>query len=205
MSSAARPYRGISAEDRKAQRRRKLIDAALDLMGTVGTDQATMTAICVRAGLTERYFYENFTRRDELLIAVVDRMADEVRETVLSTLRATEGDAAERARVAIEAFVRLLTDDPRKGRAAILESSALPALRSRRHELLRMFAGLVVTQARALFGDDAVPAPRDELNALMLVGGLAELLATWLGGEMDTPVEDIIDVATRWFVTGMRA
>ncbi len=164
-----------------------------------------MTAICVQAGLTERYFYESFSARDGLLLALVDEIAEQVRAAVLAALRETEGDAEARARAAFSAFAALLTEDPRKGRAAIIESSTLPALRQRRHELFGDFAALVVTQAQALFGPAALPAPQDEIGALLLVGGLGELLTAWLQDETSAEVEDIVDTATRWFTVGMHA
>ena len=180
MTSPSRTYRGISAADRRSARRRQLLDAGLEIVGTRGVERATMTAICVQAGLTERYFYESFSARDELLLAVVDEIAEQVRDVVLAALHDTEGDAAARVRAAIAAFAALLTDDPRKGRAALIESSTLPPLRQQRHELVGGFAALVTTQAQTLFGDAALPAPQDEISALLLVGGLGELLTAWL-------------------------
>ncbi|WP_024795493.1 TetR/AcrR family transcriptional regulator [Tomitella biformata] len=205
MTSSPRPYRGVSAQDRQSARRRQLLDAALEIVGTRGAERATMTAICVQAGLTERYFYESFSARDGLLLALVDEIAEQVRAAVLAALRETEGDAEARARAAFSAFAALLTEDPRKGRAAIIESSTLPALRQRRHELFGDFAALVVTQAQALFGPAALPAPQDEIGALLLVGGLGELLTAWLQDETSAEVEDIVDTATRWFTVGMHA
>lgn len=205
MTSTPRPYRGISAEDRRSARRRQLLDAGLEIMGTRGVERATMTAICAEAGLTERYFYESFSARDELLLAIVDEIAEQIRTAALAALRDTDGDAAAKARAAVSAFAALLTDDPRRGRAAIIESSVLPALRQRRHELFGDFAALVVAQARVLFGDSALPSPQDEISALLLVGGLGELLTAWLRGETVAGVEEIVDVATRWFAAGMHS
>jgi AcrR family transcriptional regulator len=70
-----------------------------------------MTAICAQAKLTERYFYESFTSRDELLQQVLDRIADEIRDAGLSALRTSTGTLEQRVRNAITAFVTILTDD----------------------------------------------------------------------------------------------
>lgn len=203
MAQTPRRYRGASAEERRAARRRQLLDAALELAGTRGVERTTMTAICAEAGLTERYFYESFTGRDQLLLSLVDEIADQVRAAVLAALSDTEGDAAAKAHAALAAFTALLTDDPRKGRVAIIESATVPTLRHRRHELYRDFAALVVTQARALFGPRALPSPRDEISARMLVGGLGELVTAWLQSETSAGIDDIVDEATRWFAVGM--
>lgn len=201
VANTTRPYRGVSAADRKARRRALLLEAGLDLLSTAGCEHTTMTAVCTKAKLTERYFYESFASRDEFLLAVVDSVADEVRETAWAALNATSGDPYERLRATITTFVELLTADPRKGRAAIVEAAAAEPLRRRRRELLREFAGHVVTQAHALYGPAAHTPPRDEINALIFIGGLAELVTAWLNNEITATPEDIIETATDQFAT----
>ena len=62
-----------------------------------------------------------------------------------------------------------------------------------------------MTQARTLFGDRALPSPRDEISARLLVGGLGELITAWLQFETSASIDDIVDEATRWFTVGMHA
>lgn len=196
MASPTRPYRGISAEDRKARRRALLLEAGLDLLGTEGRERTTMTAVCTRAKLTERYFYESFSSREQLLLAVLDEVANGVRDTVNEALETTSGDPSG---AVIAAFVGMLTADPRKGRAAIVEAAATEPLRTRRRELLREFADLMAAQAHDLYGDAAYEPPRGKINALMFVGGLAELLTAWLNDEITATPKDIIASATDQF------
>ena len=42
------------------------------LLGSEGGPALTVRAVCRAAGLTERYFYESFTDRDEFVRAVYD-------------------------------------------------------------------------------------------------------------------------------------
>lgn len=199
MGTPKRSYRGVNAEQRREQRREQLLEAGLDVLGTEGWRASTMTAVCARAGLTERYFYENFAGRDELLLAVLDRIAAQVRDVVLRTLAGSSGDPQAKAQAAIGAFVDLLTDDPRIGRVAMLESAAAEPLRARRHEVLLEFSQLIATQARALYGNEALPPPQDQVNGLMLTGGLAELLMAWLTGELPVQRHDLIDTVAAHF------
>ncbi|WP_434090437.1 TetR family transcriptional regulator [Nocardia beijingensis] len=46
---------------------RSCVVLRLDLIGESGAAGVTMRGVCRRAGLTTRYFYENFATRDELL------------------------------------------------------------------------------------------------------------------------------------------
>jgi len=200
VPSTTRPYRGVSAEQRRAERRIRLVAAGLDLLGTLGWEQTTMTAVCAHAKLTERYFYEHFSGRDELLLAVVEQLAGEARATVAAALAAAPRRPRAAAHAMISAFVVFVTDDPRKGRAALIESAAADALRRRRHELLREFADLLVAKAHDLFGAKALPPPHDEINAMLFIGGLAELLTAYLSDELTATRDDIITAATNQFM-----
>jgi len=204
MPSTTRPYRGVSAQERTAGRRARLVAAGLDLLGTVGWEQTTMTAVCAHAKLTERYFYEHFNGRDELLRAVVDQIADEARATIAAALADAPSDPAATAAAMISAFVVFVTDDPRKGRAALVESAAADPLRRRRHELLREFAHLLVVKTHDLFGAHAWTPPRDEINAMLFTGGLAEVLTGWLNHEITASPADIIAAATDQFLATAR-
>ena len=50
-----RPYRGIGAAERLDQRRRRLVEAGLDLLGADSPEtELTVRAVCKRSGLTAR-------------------------------------------------------------------------------------------------------------------------------------------------------
>jgi AcrR family transcriptional regulator len=62
-----RLWGGTTLTERREARRTALLEAALDLIGEAGAAAVTMRAVCRRAGLTDRYFYESFSDRDDLL------------------------------------------------------------------------------------------------------------------------------------------
>ena len=199
MAIKAGTYRGVSAADRSADRRERLLRATLDVWGRGDGSRVTMTRICAEAGLTERYFYESFVGLDEALIVVVDRIAEEIADKSVAAVESTAGEPADRVRAAIAAFVKILTDDPRKGRIAIVEASSLESLRPRRNELLLQFARLAAAEAREIYGKEAWTGAEGDLSAFLFIGGLAELVRAWLGGEVAGTPEDLIDAATRQF------
>ena len=52
-----RPYRGVEAPERLAVRRRRFLEAGLELLGgATDPGELTVRAICADAGLTARYF-----------------------------------------------------------------------------------------------------------------------------------------------------
>ena len=183
-----------------------LMDAALEICGTDGWAATTMTAVCARARLTERYFYESFADRDELLVAVFDRIAEEAAEVVLAVSEEVPAaDARARTRAAIAAFVELMTDDPRRGRVAFVEAMGSEALVQRRFESIGAFAALLAAQARDFYG---APAEREailQITSFMLVGGLAETLVAWLRGDLESSRDELVEDVTDLFVAAGEA
>jgi AcrR family transcriptional regulator len=190
-----RSYGGKTADERAAERRERLVAATIDVLADQGAGRATMTAICAAAGLTERYFYESFASLDDALVAALDTVADEIASLAVSTLQVTEGTAEARVHALMVAFFDLVDRSPAKVRVAVVESTASPALRARRHELLASFAELVADEAVGLYHQDAWPAERARVHGLVYVAGLAELVGTWLAGEVAATREDLIEAA----------
>jgi AcrR family transcriptional regulator len=192
MADLVRPYRGVSADERRAQRRERLIDAALDLIGSGGIAEITMKGICARAGLTERYFYESFRNVDELLIAVIDHVLAAVDIAIHDALAEAPRDLRERARAAAGALLAVLTNDPRSGRAYI-EAAGTPGLRQRQTTALTANARLVAEQMRELGGLKSVPRERIQLAAVVLVGGAERAIEAWAAGTLKISRGVLID------------
>jgi AcrR family transcriptional regulator len=164
-----------------------------------------MTAICAEAGLTERYFYESFGSRDEVLVAALDSVGEEIARTAVDAVAASSGEPADRVRAAIGAVVDLVVAAPDKMRVAVIESNANEPMRARRHELLGSFAALVATEAREIFGDQTWPEPRDHLQGVIFIAGLSELVASWLLGEVELSPDELVTTASDSLVALMRA
>jgi AcrR family transcriptional regulator len=196
MAGQSGVYRGLSAAERAAARRARLLEAALAVWADPGT-RTTMTAVCAEAGLSERYFYESFPGLDALLEAVMDGIAAEIEETGRRAAEQAGEDPEVRVRASVRAFVQLLLDDPRKGRVAIVESVAVPKLRQRRTELLRHLAHRSALEARAWLGSSGRSENEDETAGLLFIGGMAELVTAWLDGTLAASADEIADAATR--------
>src|SRR6185437_2787170 len=110
----ARPYRGVDAAERLAGRRASLLEAGLDLLGADDSAELTVRAICRRAGLAARYFYESFSDKDEFVAAVFDWVTAELAATTQAAVAAAP--PAEQNRAGITNIVRTVADDARVGR-----------------------------------------------------------------------------------------
>lgn len=186
-------YRGATAEERRAERRARLLDAGLELVGTDGWYAATVRAVCARARLTTRYFYESFETRDALLLALFDAITEEAAARVLAAVATAPDEAQAKSRAAVGAFVDLLVEDPRKARVAFSEAQGHEQLVRRRRDGLRLFARLMAEQARAFYGPGDDADALVGVTAIMLAGGMAELFVAWLDGEVAATRDELVE------------
>jgi AcrR family transcriptional regulator len=192
-----RSWRGVSAEQRRAQRRALLIEAGLQLIGTKGWAATTIKDVCRECGLTERYFYEVFPDRDALLLVVFEQIYDECQAAVLAAVReSTATDVRSKAREAISAGLAVLIDDPRKGRILLLEGSNDEVLHERRRDRMGSAAVMLSMIAQQHFGGDHADQTDVLLTAHAIVGAETELVTAYLNGRFNISRERLIDHLT---------
>src|SRR5271169_5858357 len=98
-----RRYSMDSRQDETAARRRRLLDAAVQVLGQVGADRLTMEMVAERADAATRTLYNHFSTRDELIAEALDRLLQQARDALyLGTPE--PGDPAGQ----LGAFVRLV-------------------------------------------------------------------------------------------------
>lgn len=197
----SRGWAGTSLADRRTQRRERFLDAGLELLGTDGSAAVTVRSVCRRAMLTDRYFYENFADRDALLLAVYDRVAAEASTALVDAVAHAGPDLEQSARAAVEAFLGVLTDDPRKGRVLLLEPLTDPTLGMRGIALTPMFTELVLAQLGT--GSSRASPDRAQLTATALIGALANLFIRWLDGSVAVDRAQLIDYCVRLLVASV--
>lgn len=188
-----RTYGGVSADDRIAARRAKLLDAGLELFGTRGFATTGVKDICRQAGLTDRYFYESFNDGGELFLAVFDRLTDELFRAVAAAVAESGGDPERELRTAIGTFVHALAADSRKPRVLFTEAAAAGAdAAAHMRTTLRRFAALVAATARRHVPPER-PDEEVQLIALSLVGLLERVITEREDGALDIPLDRLVD------------
>lgn len=176
--SPGRLWQGQTPDAREADRRQRLVEAGLELVGTQGVAALTMRAACRDAAVGPRYFYEVFATREELLEAVYDETVERVREPILAAVvEAVEHEGMSGALItAFETAVALFEDDPRLGRILFRESAADDTLRPRSQAAMPEFVLNVLSAVQ--------PGRTDELrsadNAWTLLGYSAAIFALFL-------------------------
>jgi len=191
-----RSYGGVSAADRVADRRRRLMDAGRDLFGTQGYTATGVKDVCRSAGVTDRYFYESFSDREELFLAVFDDCVDGLFAAVVAAVAAVGPDPVDQLRAAIDTFLRTVTEDARIPRLVFSEPAAVGPEAERHMRLtLRRFARLASATADAHLPGD----PRAPLIGLALVGTLERVVVEWQDDELHTSIEAVIGECTELF------
>jgi AcrR family transcriptional regulator len=144
---------------RRQETRTRLLDAAIEVFAEEGLQGASVEAVCARAGFTRGAFYSNFSSKEQLFLALLERefehraadLAEKARE-LEPTLRERSGciSPAEAARYIAEFFA------PARDATAwfVLEAEFLllamrdPSIAPGHHEFMDRFyasiAGLVV-------------------------------------------------------------
>ncbi|MDX6742468.1 TetR/AcrR family transcriptional regulator [Actinocorallia sp. A-T 12471] len=196
-----RPYRGVPAEERRAQRRAALMEAGLELLGTRGWAATTVRGVCSLAGLNDRYFYENFADRDTLLLAIVDEQAALGTARILEAAEDVTAHLPELARASVTATVDFLTSDPRLAHVLGHEFPANPLLQQRRGEIIENLATLFAKRTRYLLGETPLSDTDLALTSFTLTSGLWDLIAAWLRGDVPIDRDHLIDYTVALLLT----
>ena len=187
----SRPYGGVSGEARRAERRARLIEAAVRVYGEVGYRNATVKAVCAVAGLTERYFYESFANSEALLIAAYTHVTDALHAEMTAA-----GEDAARAR-RVEAILTLyftrLQENPHPARVFLLEmhgiSAAVDAVQM---EAMKRMSGVLLPRPAAVI---AAPMSLVEIGAM---GAVVTIARRWVAQGYRQPVGEVIATAAQF-------
>ncbi|CAL9562758.1 HTH-type transcriptional regulator MtrR [Actinosynnema sp. ALI-1.44] len=190
----ARPYAGISQDERRRQRRDRLLLAALDLFTRQGFAQTKVTELCRAAGVSTRNFYEEFDNKERLLLLLHDRINSLALDRVTAALAVLDSaDAATRISTLLDAFVSSVTADPRVPRLAYVEAVGVNAELEQQHQdWVARWADFIEAEAERAAAQGLAPSRDFHLTAIALVGAVTGLLREW---QAHDPPLDVADVA----------
>lgn len=185
------PFRGVSAVDRRIDRRNRLVGSAFEIAGTEGAGALGVGRVCLAAGLTKRYFYESFASLAELQSAVVDHAIVVMSERVGPFRPAGPGRPPQ---AWLEAFVSALVDDECLARVLLTETHG-GVLSPFRHQIID-----VAIAGMAPPGSDPQADLRARLVAYAQIGTLSELCLAWHQGRLAMERAALVDVLADLFV-----
>ncbi|SNR76230.1 transcriptional regulator, TetR family [Haloechinothrix alba] len=194
-ATGARPYRGKDIDQRRAERRARLLDAALELFTSTGYQHAGIARICTLAGVSTRNFYEEFSGKEAVLCELHERINAVAMERVTAVLdEARELEPAGRIRILLDAFLSGITADPRVPRLAYVEAVGVsPALERQHRRWVEQWASYIASEAERVAAYGQAPSRDYRLTALGLVGAITELLRAWQAGSSSCSVSEIAE------------
>ncbi|MGC0207812.1 TetR/AcrR family transcriptional regulator [Streptomyces levis] len=193
-------YGGKTAAQRQAERRRRFLDAALDLFGgDPGFRATTVAALSEAAGLSTRQFYEEFRTLEDVLAALHLEVNGWAEAAVLEAATGAAGlPLAERATAIFRAYAGNLAADPRRIRITFVEIIGVsPRLEEQRLARRANWVDLICAEAAAAVARGEA-APRDyRLAATGFIGSVNGLLHDWSAGWVDATLEEVVDELVR--------
>jgi len=166
----------LSRELVRASQRGRILDAMADVVSEKGYAAATVGDVTARAGVSRKTFYEQFEDKQSCFLAGFDAGV----AVLVSHLREkTAGQSGwhERLRIGLEAFFKLLSEEPAFTRCLALDAFAAgPDARRRRAALVAGFAEVYRrTNVEARQEDPAI-VEIDIQIARAIAGGVDEVL-----------------------------
>ena len=197
VRSRNKRWGGRTGAERRAERRQQLIEAATEIWSESGWAAVTMRGVCARTGLNDRYFYEGFKTRDELLVAAWDG----VRNDMLGEVAALFNERANRPPIeTITAAIAIVVDgiarDPGRAHILLAQHVGSSPLQDRRAVALQEATQLVVEASRPHLRQDA-----DEIalrmDTLIAVGGFVEVITAWHSGLLAVTEKEVVAHTSR--------
>ncbi|ROZ82203.1 TetR/AcrR family transcriptional regulator [Pseudomonas neustonica] len=191
-TTAKRRYRGSAVEERRAQRRQQLIDAAIEVYGSNGYRHSGVKQVCDAAGLTQRYFYESFGHSDELLIAAYEQAARSVRESNMAAAEAVGSDRVVRSRAMLFDYFQKMKDEPNLARLLLTDIRGISPQVDRAIDDALRASSDDMTRALAKPGQQF-----DEMLQAGILGGVIHIALHWMARGCDVPLEQVTETALK--------
>lgn len=176
--------------------RKRLLDAARQLLAEGGYAAASISALAERAGVATGSVYNHFASKQELLAAVFRHVAGHELTAVQHAVGATSG-TAEQLRTLVEVFAFRALRTPRTAWALLAEPvDAL--VEAERLTYRRGYHALAETVIAAGIDAGELPAQNARLSAAAVIGAISEALLGPLSpvGERTDPEPVVADIAT---------
>jgi AcrR family transcriptional regulator len=161
---------GLSEAEIAESQRNRILGAMVELAGSKGYHDTSVTDVIGRAGVTRKAFYKLFEDKESCFIAAYGR---ELARILTLTLEAfeTQDEWADRVRAALSALLHALAREPTVARLCFIEVMAAgPNAIAARNEAMRGFT--IVFDTGRLQDDRERPAAL----ALNMVGGMSEIV-----------------------------
>jgi len=173
MTASGRRYRGLSAEERRADQRERLVRAAINEFSARGYHRTSVEDIVRSAHTSRTAFYAFFDNREAAMYAALQASLRGLLDNVRANLAVAEPGKSV-IETGVTAFVGYLVSDPAAARILLLEgigtSPEVNALRAR----VRSQVSTAVRDIWTAYDPEAAAAPQATAVAVGVFGLLLE-------------------------------
>jgi AcrR family transcriptional regulator len=205
----ARRIRGLDADQRRAERREQLLDAALDLFAEHGYLGTSIEQICSTAYIGTKSFYEVFDSREDCYVALLQRTSERLEADMVAVAERAEGNERQAVPGILSAFAHALLDDPKIAKVTFGQAGGISETVERQRRTNRRWAAGFLVKIWDRY--DEASADTDSRArysiAIGLVGGLFDLISDWLlDADLTAPdqVDTLIEDLTAFYITVRR-
>jgi AcrR family transcriptional regulator len=191
--SVRRRIRGLDAEQRSAQRRDQLLDAATELFAEKSFSGTSIEQICQHAFVGTKGFYDHFDSKEACYVALLVKLTEQIQQRVIEGAAEAAGLGwPQRATPIVAAFVHAIADDPRLARVTFGESGGISTSVEKQRRINRRWAAAFLdAQWSTRPATDTDDEHRRPALALATIGGMFELVTDWLHHHDDGGASDV--------------
>jgi AcrR family transcriptional regulator len=188
-----RVYGGVHADLRETGRRKKLLGAGLEAFGTQGYARTNIKTICRLAGLTERYFYESFGSKEDLLSALYHELVEGQMMDSLGIFEEPGRDPFDAASLSLRTFLQSFQLDPRRAQVQLFEILGVsPGIDRQYRDAMRLLALMVKEFMASVFPGIPEEGWNGSIVPTALAGSIILIAHEWVLDGFVTPLDDII-------------
>ena len=164
---------------RSQQRHQRILDAATRVFSAKGYHGTLVDEIATEAETSKGGVYFHFPNKQAIFLALLDRLADMLRERIESAV-AAQKDPVARAEAALRVVLETFGSHRRLARLFLVEAlGAGPEFNVRMIEIRAGFANLVRVHLDAAVASGAIPPLDTETAATAWFGAINEIVTHW--------------------------
>jgi AcrR family transcriptional regulator len=190
---------------RSQQRHQRILDAAAEVFSAKGYHGTLVDEIAAEADTSKGGVYFHFPNKQAIFLALLDRLADILRERVEVAV-ATRNDPVARAEAALEVVLETFGSHRRLTRLFMVEAlGAGPEFNVRMIHIRAAFAALIRVHLDEAVATGAIPPLDTATAASAWFGAINEVVTQWALAEEPGRLEDVYPTIRALLLRGIRA
>lgn len=189
-------WHGTARDVRDGERRQRLLEAALELYGTVGYGASTVQGVCKLAKVSTRSFYELYSEHQDLLAHLYLALNEEVLAAITGGTGGPVPNVLAATRTLVAAALGPMLADERKARVMEVEVVGVSVELERQRRLTnRRLADAVDAAFEGFAAAGLIDEAPGGLAGLILIGGITEALVQRVQTDpaVREPTQEFID------------